>query len=604
MSYSSTFADPFYGGAGLSPSVPWVFPVALAGRGLFIDLSQYERTTLPLLRPGSDQAAEPGESSRSNEGLWPRAASDWRFGAGQTYFDRATSSRLRFASSVGIDPWQEGTLRLLPDVELAQASAAGNLALLVVGDYLYRVRGAVVEFSDDAATWTAVTLTGVGAAVLDLTTDGSYVYACDGAGVWRVAAGSAGPVAAWSTADVERLWFANGRLLGAVADALVELDTTGTATPVKDHFNDAMRWVAVVGAPNGIYAACTAGVTSEVYYFGVNDNTGALQAGAMATPWIVGEPIVTMGFYGGLVFFGTAAGIRVGTINAQNDSLSYGALVAIAGGVSDFVFANAHAWFTWTNYDGTRTGVGRLGLDEFVEAERLVPAHASDLMAPGQGAVTAVVRYQGRTRFAVAGAGFYDEADQLVASGTIRSGWITYNDVEDKVAVAGRVRHEPLQGKVAMLLGLPKGPDYAMGVSGRAGTTEPSDSFGAGTKVADRFEVVLTLSRSEADPTAGPVVTMWQLLSLPTGSRTDEIIVPIMVSELVGDGGSEGAYNPFEVFTWLKALESSPAPVAYQEGEVRYLVRVDRVRVDPSKWTFDRSFYEGLIFVRLLTVEA
>jgi hypothetical protein len=126
-----------------------------------------------------------------------------------------------------------------------------------------------------------------------------------------------------------------------------------------------------------------------------------------------------------------------------------------------------------------------------------------------------------------------------------------------------------------------------------------------GTFSAESFSVVITLTRG-TDTTTGPTLHRWTVRALATPYRSDEFIVPLLfyrrLDSPVGEG--EDLYlDPASEFQFLKQLEADRAVVRYQEGSSTYNVYLDGIEVQPDMWTDDRSFFEGLVVVRMLTVE-
>ncbi len=595
---------PFYTGTSLSSLVPTVLPAAIAGHAYVLELSQYERRTLPALRPPQDSAVEPGENSLNTEGYWRRSQTDWSLGAGQDYFDNDDSSRRRFLSSKGVDVWTKDALSLLHDTELSESSTDTNLKTLPVNGYFYFVEGATLKHTQDPSaaspSWTSVTLTGVGSSITSITTDGTRVYVADGSQIFESTVGSSSSTVL-SSGDADYLFFCNGRLLAGHDNVLSEVAYGGTQTAIKTHDNTAGDWVAAVGAPNGIYAVYTVGDRSQTFYFGVDTTDGSLDTAVHAMPFPNGETILCLENYGDLVLVGSSAGFRVAIIESSN-GLSHGPLVPIDGGVQDIDMQGQYAWFTWTNYDATSTGLGRLNLAEFTEP--LVPAYSSDLMATDQGAVQSVSTFDDRVYFTVAEAGLYGQSDDLVSSGTLTSSKVRFSTSERKVVSSIDLRHDALAGTIGASVLSDSGDSASTSGSTTANSLGPPTPLALGTFTAEAFQTVLTLSRDATDTTTGPTFRRWTVRAIATPFRVEEFIVPIILKRVVEFGGADYSYDPYDEFLFLKGLESSRQVVRYQEGNATYNVYVDAVAIQrPDNWLPDNEFYEGVFLVRLITVE-
>ena len=594
---------PFFTGLTTSSEVPGKYPVGLAGHGYNLDLKKYRRRTLPSLRPPSDSQVEPGEQSLNTEGYWRRTQSDWSLGAGQEFFDNEDSSRRRFYTSKGVDPWTRDRLSLHFDTALREASIDTNLKTLAVSTGLYFVEGSALKYGADptAGVGTTVTSTGLGA-ITGLATNGATIYVTDGVKVMSGAVGGAS-VTDLTTEDVDLLFFCNGRLIGFDANEAFEIPASGTVgTHIKDHDNTSFVWSCALGASNGIYIAGNSGDRNEVYYLGINTSTGALLSPVFAMNLPFGETLNCIEQYGKIVVLGTSKGFRLATIGDDN-GLYHGPLVAITGGVKDFDFQGQYAWFTYTNYDATSTGLGRINLAEFTEP--LVPAYATDLMATVQGTVQSVSTFADKRYFAVSGSGLWGQATTRVASGIVTSGWVRFSTVENKVVSSIEMRHEPLAGSALVTVEADDGTTTDAVTSPNALSLGPPEPLSLGQFSAEMFRTALTLARSASDTTTGPTFRRWTVRAIATPFRTEEIVAPIIMESAVELAeGIDDNYDTLAEFMFLKDLENSRQIVRYQEGISVYSVYVDGVELQPESWTFGNRFFNGVIFVRLLTVES
>ena len=607
MSVTLLPSSPFYTGVGTSAQVPIPFPVGIGAHAYMIDVPKYRRRTLPALRPPSDTDAEPGENSLNTEGFWRRTQSDWSLGAGQDFFDNPDSSRSRFVSSKGVDVWTRDKLTLHYDTALRDAATATNLKTLSAGVNWYKVEGATLAFTTDPSaaspSFTAVTTTGIGT-ITGLATNGSTIYICDGTKIMQ------GSVGGSSLADLgslgpDTLFFCNGRLIGCEGDDVYEITAAGAkanATDIKDHDNSSFVWNYAVGALNGIYISGNSGDRNEVYYLGTDSADGSLLAPVFAMNLPFGETLNCLEQYDRFILLGTSKGFRVALIGDDN-GLAYGPLVEVSGGVGDFDFQGQYAWATCTNYDAVSTGLIRINLAEFTEP--LVPAYATDLMATTQGTVQSVSTFAGKRYFAVSGVGFYGQETTRVASGTLVSSRVRFGTVERKVVSSIDFRHEVLAGTVAASVASDDGTITATATSSTAGSLGPVTPLSLGSFDAESFQVTLTLTRDSTDTTTGPTLRRWTTRAIATPFRTEEIIVPVVMATAVQVTDQITAtYDPYDEFIFLKSLESSRSVIRYQEGSGTYNVYVDGVELQPQTWTTGNTFFNGLIVVRLLTVEA
>lgn len=611
-SLSAELSSALYsGGAVASSDVPHLLPVALNGRAYLIDPEKYERNTIPAIRQPVDQSREPSEQSLNTEGLWKRAQESWHFGAGQEWRDALDSDPQRFYTSKGIDVWDKFKLTLLKTTELKRASANTNLKVLLVGDHFYIADGQQVHWTTDptvaSPTFTSSVIHAGEAAttVNDITSDGARVFAALGANGVHQSTKGAATSTALSAYTAELIEYANGRLIAANNDELVEVNRDGTTTTLFNHTNDDFQWLAIEGSPSAIYAAGFVGEKSEVYGMQVAAATGALEAPVFAMDLPDGEVISQLAYYGGVMLIGSNKGLRVADIGAKqigdDISLTYGPLIEIPN-VRAFEPQGEYVWFNYDNYDGVSTGVGRVNLSRFTEP--LVPAYATDLMATTQGSVLSIATFSDRRYFAVSAVGFYGETADFEPTGTINSGKIRHGTDEDKIAVTIDYRHDSLAGTVALELILDDGTEIPAAVGSTANSLGPGEPVTVLSRAYEWTQVALTLTRGSASTT--PTFRRWTLRSLAMPYRTDEIILPIILKTSVNaSDDDEGQHYPYddllEEFNAIKALERAGI-VTYQEGQATYSVFVDRVGVRPEKWSDGRRFFNGLVICRLLTI--
>lgn len=603
--------EPFFEGSPTSEEVPGRMPVAIGGHAYRLELSQYKRRTLPIRRDDVDQGNEPGEQSLSTAGLWRRTQQDWRDGAGQQYLDDPDSMRTRFRASKGLDPWERREVCLLPDTELKNSSSDTNLVLLVAGDYCYKVEGQTLAFTADmtpaSPSFTAVTLTGIAANITSATSDGQNVFVANGTSIWKATNGGAGAFAAFGTYAADLVGYANGRLLAANEAELVDVAAAGTTTVVHTHTNPTFDWTVVCAAPNGIYVGGSAGSTSEIYFLGVDPTDGSLNVPFVVGLLPEGEVLRAMVHYGGFLFIGTTRGVRMAQIR-EDGGLAIGSVIEV-GEVLGLEPQEEFVWFTWTNYDSVSSGLGRLNPTRFTSP--LVPAYASDLMATAQGASQSVVTFEDRRYFAISASGFWGQTANLVASGTLYTGWITYGIPDRKVGAALDMQFEALAGSLAPLIvvdDLEDGTTLSLTAFDTPGATNLASPYDLSTLGGERFELQLTFTR-DAVATTGPCLRRWTSRFLAAPFRADEIIAPIimrsMVTTMVGEGDPY-PYNTLAEYQYLKRLENDGAIVAYQEGTSTYRVVIDGIEIQPEKWV-DASrgyaFFETLMFVRMVTIE-
>lgn len=604
--------ESFFLGAGVASDTPFYLPVSIGAKSYLIDLKKYARQTIQQIRPPSDNSFEPGEQSLTQEGLWRRSQQNWVNGAGREYFDDveagessyAARFRLRFYASKGVDIWTPKRLTLLKDTELKRASANTNLKVLQVGTRLYIADGSTILFTADAtpASPTFTDSTAGGTTVQSITTDGNKVWAVITAGIRETLAGST-TASTLAAGTFTLVGYANARLIAANANVLYEVSRAGVLATISTHANTAFTWKTIAAAPNAIYVGGTCVDRSEIYALTALDATGALSPPVLATTLPDGETINAILYYGGAVILGTSRGIRVATIGSNN-SLQYGPVILVPNGVNALEGQGEFVWFTWTAYDGTSTGLGRVNLAAFTDT--LVPAYATDLMYGSQAAVLSVCTVSSRRYFAVSGVGFVGENANFVASGSVDSGFIRYGTVEKKISAAIDLRHDalPAGAIVAVSVQTDEGVLTAIGNNTLTGSLSPVSPLGIEVARTEAVKVIITLTRATV-ATLAPTLRRWTLYSIPTPVLSDTIILPLIIKSKIKTENGEGAevfYSPLEEYQYLQNLANTKAIQRYVEGNASYNVYVSSVKVEPQDWTADKSYFDGIIYVQLTTI--
>lgn len=595
------------------------FPVAIDGRGYIIDLTKYQRRTLNQLRAQSDTSQEPGEQSLEIEGVWKRTGTAAIRGAGQRFYDDTDSDRHRYWKSRGIDPWKRRELRLLHGTERVRVSTASGSLLLTVGDYLV--------VSDDATVLASTTpraggfvdqdiFSGAaGQPVLSMASNGIAVFcACGSGGVRQFTPGTPGGTALGSLTP-GLVVYANGWLVVADGPLVSSLSASGVATTVGPHQNAGFVWNTGTSAPNAIYLGGNAGDRAQIHRIGIDQTGGALTAPIFAGDLPAGETIHVLSYYSGTMLIGTSRGLRAATI-AADGGLSIGPVIEdLSGeGVRCFEARGQYAWYGHVNdYDADHRGLARADLSRYTEDG--VPAYAPDLASTvTSGAVSGVASWREGTTdyrlFTVDGSGLWTEHDDLVTDGAIDIGYLGQASPELKQLQSVSVSTDALEGTVTMLVTNEEGQQVDA-------SAEVQASYQSGemqrSVAGELLDLTLVLNRSTLDTTAGPVVKRWTVRVIPAPPAVEEIIIPILMGNEVRDAATDVVhyYNPYAEFFRLKQLESARTVVTYREGQVSYDVTIREVNLEgatilgpaPRKWAKDRTFFDGIIGVRMITLD-
>ncbi|MCP4961103.1 MAG: hypothetical protein GY925_17790 [Actinomycetia bacterium] len=609
MGITATFTEPLFTGTLAGSSEIGVrFPVALNGKPHMVDTrreGEWRHVSVPLLRSQSDQSVSPGAQSVNPEDLWRSSITSWHRGAGQTWRNKdagelgEVSSPYQFNASVGVDVWGEGQIGMLNDTESKLASVSVNLDLGVAGGFLYVADGQTLKRTADVSpaspSWTSITTTPA-QTIVGVVSTGADIYLAYGSAATAYVSDSAGTTGAALTGsaalNADVLGYAKGRLMAGVGPAVWNITSTSAATLNWTHPDAGWTWVGFADAGDSVFMAGYSGERSEIYRTVAEpDGTSLTVPVAALTSGLADGEVIT-GVYGYLVgmVIATNKGIRFAIPDA-NDNLTAGRLIPVLNSQA-FEGQDRFTWFGWTNYDGDRTGLGRLDPSTISADGR--PAYASDLMAGAQGTVTSAATFEGVTVFSVSGVGVFGETTDLVSQATIDMGLEDYGLVEDKVARAVIARFTG-EGTVDAHIRSVTGGFVALGTN-----TEELTDFAVNSSRASAFEVRLVLNRSATDSTAGPTVDQEILKVYPAVTTTRFIHVPLRIWET--DRDLHGNEFPTDVRTAvdnLWGLRNSRAVVQWQEGAQSYSVILEDLEWRPTPPDPSLQGFQGTAYVKM-----
>ena len=633
-----------------------LLPVELNGVSYAIDTEMYRRTTVPVARQQRDNSKEPGENTLDTTGAWVRSQTDWSYGAGQLYVDKEDSDRRRFYSSQGIDIWTKGQMTLLPTTEDAASSHTLGTEDLIVKrfvatdgtEYIYLVSDSIIFYSSTGgASWTTFSVTNN---VTSITSDGTSVYiGRDTTNTPLTAALGSSTTSAYGTETPDILAVVAGRMIGADANSIYELDASGAKVSSSLDFSFSLSsttWVAVTAASNGIYAAANADNTGALYYIGVNNADGTLRTPTIAASLPRNETINAIISYAGLIGVATSVGFRLALIDQSSSGLTLGPAIDTAGEVYSL---EADGRFIWFGADNAQ--VYRADLSKFTEI--LVPAYASDLQMSGTVAagdkVVSLARLNNSSDpklfLAVnkaSGAGaLYKESytGVKVSSGELIAGECTWSTVVPKLLRSGVIDLDRSQYERSKTPYRESGTDYTDGDNtytlGEETTTAagkirlkavnrqntsayiPSSTgslttgnaatfvFPTDELTAISYDLTVELERSATATTVAPICHDWQLTAVAVPPRIDEIILPIFLKREVRTARGSGINKTLaakETFDSFRTLMDRGEAITYKEGDRTDTVTIERLEMQPERLSDDGSWWEGTLLIRLLTV--
>jgi len=560
--------------------VPSVYPIAINGRPYLLDMrsGNFARQYDGRIRDSVNQAGDSGsEAAINQQGLWRRSQTSWHLGAGQKYPDAFDSEPFRLNTSKGVNVWTRGELSMLKGVTQVSADTTSNLRSLVVGTRLYVGTAGNVKYTTDLSAFTDCTGEPV-ADVNSMTTDGYNVFVSFAAeGIWK----SDRSISSFDqyitgTDTFTTIKWAKGRLMAAKGSSIYNFLATGApGTALFTHANTDFVWVGFAGGQNAIYAAGYSGTASLIYRMTIKADATALDAPIVAAELPNGEIVTSLDSYLGFVLIGTTTGFRFASADV-NGNLDVGPLIEV-GQVDAFASQGRFVWFSYKNFDGTSTGLGRMDISNQVAVNQ--PAYASDLMVTAQGAVPSIGMFGARPVFTVTGVGVYVEhATNKVASATLDSGIYTWGVPDSKFVPLWDLYTKPLNGNVKIYVSADEGAFNLIG------TQDEAESLGkVFTGAEDRvFAAQVRVMLTSDGTTAGPVLTRWTGKAYAAPVRSQIFSVPVLLHRHINLHGREYYVNVKEELRLLRDLVDNPRVVPYQEDADTFSVVVEDVRWEPT----------------------
>ena len=578
-------ASSFYTGTGATELVPDVFPIAINGRPYMLDMKtgQFTRQYDARVRDSVDQSTEPGESALNPQGLWRRSQSSWHYGAGQQYSDTADAESYRFYSSKGVDPWTRGRLSLLRDTTNVYPTAGTNLYAVTADGRLYGTDGQNVKYTTDFVTVT--TVTGTAASNLySITSDGYHVfYSYANGDIDQTNAGISTSSAYITGIEAGVLAYVRGRLMvaGQGVDKRKIWNITTAAgssannpTALYTHPNTNWTWVGFAAGQNYIYCAGYAGNTSIIYKTQIKADGTSLDIPTAAAELPLGEIVQSIYGYLGYIILGTTTGFRFCSTDTDGN-LTVGPLVETGASVGAMAGIGKYVYFSWSNFDATSTGIGRMDISVFISPNQ--PAYAADLMATAQGAVQSIHEFQNDVLFTVSGVGvFQPHATNLVSSGYLRSGIYRWGVPDAKFIPKLDLRCLPLAGSVTLSVASDGGAFHDFTTLSTENVKE--ETFDGLEDKIFEAEIKVTLARASG-ATTGPTLTRWMARAYAAPLRSQIFSVPLLMHHKLNVHGREYWQDVDVELGYLRDLVDNPRVVTYQENTETFAVVVENVQM-------------------------
>ena len=459
-------------------------------------------------------------------------------------------------------------------------------------------------------TWTAVVDEAGGTAaptgtVQAMATDGNDVYLAFPSDSVRKVDTSVDPAIISNTKfvtgthDFYMLGFAKNYMFGAYDQDLRLINSNGThaTTPVTPDDTN-FRWVGVATGQNAVYAAGYSGEKSLVYKITIT-TAGVLEKGVVALELPTGEIVSSISGYLGYILVGTNKGVRYCSTDAQSNLVA-GPIIPTSGPVRKFTSEDKYTYFTWSNYDGVSSGLGRLDLSTFVAPNQ--PAFATDLMYASTNDVLSVVTKDSKRMFLVSGIGVVaEDTSVLVASGEIESGTYRWGIPDRKFVAKVDTRATPLVGTITQYLSIDDAAFVQLSTWDDVGDTENTTNGTDTHAIEAAFKFKLT--RDTTVTSTGPTMTRWMSRAYVAPFRSQQFVVPILLHNIIRARDKEYFYDVEEHQTFFDSLIASPRIIVLQIGNFNHSVIVDDVEWVPSDATGNYWSFEGTLIVTLRSVE-
>ncbi len=606
VSFPFVGTSAFYTGTATSTLVPEIFPVAINGRPYMVDVKsgEFTRQFDQRVRDSQDTSTAPGESAISPQGLWRRGQNSWHFGAGQKYSDTADAQDFRFYKSKGVDVWTKGQLTLLNGTKLSLASSATSSNMVVQDGRVYVSLNGDVKYTTDpyasSPTWSDCTGE-PGGTCNAMATNGDVIYfgfANDGIRKLDPAvsiSAISGSKFINTTDNYTMLGFAKGYMFGAHDHQLRNIQNSGSNAVVITPFDTAFTWVGVATGQNAVYAAGYAQKKSLIYKITIKSD-GTLDTGSVALELPTGEVVTAISGYLGNILIGTNKGVRYCSTDS-NSNLIAGALIPTSGDVKKFTSNGKFTWFTWSNYDGTSTGLGRLDLSTFIAPN--TPAFATDLMYTSTANVLNVVTFNDKHCFVVSGVGVVaEDSDNLVASGTLETGLYQWGIPDRKFAPRVDIRVEPLVGSISAEVQVENAGFTSIGIHSDAGDTEHTFLAPEAKFITAGYRFTLT----RATAVTGPTLIRWMSRAYAAPTRSRLISVPVLIHERHSINNKDYYFDVALERDLLEELVANPTIITYQEKDDQFSVIVEDCRWIPRLVSGTDWLWEGTMVVIMRTI--
>lgn len=624
------------------------FDIAIATQPFFLntnDDNPYRRVTAQYRKQQIDQSREPGEQTLT--GWWLRSQSTFHYGQGAKFFEPAQDESLRFQYtwSKGCNVWEKGQVTLLNDVFTTHLTTGelqtNKRPFQIMRTIRYNNTDAVLLWdeydvdkidADGTLTHFVDYNAGTDFPVYAICDDGTYAYwvtnnttsgklevlkkALTADSTTAATVMFTHPTIVVSNAVME---YTKERIVLAVNNSIYEFATSATTLPTAVYTHSATNHVftSITSSGTAIYLAGYNGVQSNIYKFTLSNTTGVmptLSSAITAAELPVGETVYRIYYYLGFMAIGTSLGLRIAQVSDTDGSIAYGPLLfETTQPVYDVAGYDKYLWAT-TNVDGN-PGLTRVDLGTQL-GNNLVFAYAWDLYDPATtDFVTTSCSFLGNTNklaFCTANNGAADgsiyiqETSKLVASAELRTGYIRYNTLENKIFKLLTPRFNTANGGLSIVSIDQNDNEYNLGSYDQGSyLNQVGISYPQGAQQYLGFK--FTFTRSTTDDTSGPIFTGYQVNTLPSIPRQRLIQYPIELYDWSMDKfnnpvGYEGyTYDRIQTMQSIEDIGDLVRVEDFRTGEsyLGLIEEMDFINKTPTDKRY--SGFGGLLLVTIRT---
>lgn len=407
----------------------------------------------------------------------------------------------------------------------------------------------------------------------------------------------------------------------SVNNKIFEVAPNATALPTALYTNPVTTYVytGITASGPAIYTAGHNGILSTIQKYTLSNTSGSmptLTSAIVSAEFPPGEIVYDIYYYLGYMLIGTNKGVRVGIVNDQDGSISYGPLIVeTSQPCYDFAARDRFVWCA-TGIGSLDAGLIRIDLSTSVEGESLRFAYANDL------------QYTQTTEHYTTGVAFFGTSNNLAfctaynstvghvyrelpsvkkSSGYLTTGAIRYGTLEPKNYKFIRGRGIFANGAMDIATVDSNNNTYAViTYNSSIGTPEAATNSPEGPQEFISYK--FTLSRSASNTSLGPTFKGFQAKSLPATKRQRLIQFPVWCYDVETDrynvlAGYEG--RAWERIQKLEDIEAAGDIINVQDfttGErVQALVeKVSFTRKTPPSARYDG--FGGLLTITVRTV--